>query len=102
MHTPSYVIAFRGTLIKGNAFSRDLELEIHIIKNELHLTSSFDIAMQAVRNLVRSQVSKSNIWLTGHSLRSAMALLVGKRMVKTGIFLDSYLLYYNLHFLCLM
>ncbi|KAM0038818.1 hypothetical protein Hdeb2414_s0013g00420151 [Helianthus debilis subsp. tardiflorus] len=41
-------IAFRGTLIKGNAFSRDLELDIHIIKNGLHLTSRFDIAMQAV------------------------------------------------------
>ncbi|KAJ0786561.1 hypothetical protein HanOQP8_Chr02g0072651 [Helianthus annuus] len=34
-HTPSYVIAFHGTLIKGNAFSRDLELDIHIIKNGL-------------------------------------------------------------------
>ncbi|KAJ0786567.1 putative fungal lipase-like domain, alpha/Beta hydrolase [Helianthus annuus] len=47
--------------------------------------------MQAVRNLVGSQTSKSNIWLTGHSLGSAMALLAGKRMAKTGIFLDSYL-----------
>ncbi|KAM0025056.1 hypothetical protein Hdeb2414_s0021g00570241 [Helianthus debilis subsp. tardiflorus] len=37
----------------------------------------------------------------GHSLGSAMALLAGKRMAKTGIFLDSYLLYYNLRFLCL-
>ncbi|KAJ0764794.1 putative fungal lipase-like domain, alpha/Beta hydrolase [Helianthus annuus] len=58
--------------------------------------------MQAVRNLVGSQASKSNIWLMGHSLGSAMALLAGKRMAKTGIFLDSYLLYYNLCFLCLM
>ncbi|KAJ0784298.1 putative fungal lipase-like domain, alpha/Beta hydrolase [Helianthus annuus] len=93
MHTPSYAIAFRGTLIKGNTFSRDLELDIHIIKNGLHLTSSFDIAMQAVRNLVGSQASKLYIWLTGHSLGCAMALLAGKRMAKTGIFLDSYLLY---------
>ncbi|XP_076947360.1 GDSL esterase/lipase At4g10955-like [Bidens hawaiensis] len=93
-HTPSYVIAFRGTLIRGNAFTRDLELDIHIIKNGLHLTSRFEIAMQAVKNLVASQTSnsKSNIWLTGHSLGSAMALLAGKRMAKTGIFLDSYLL----------
>ncbi|KAJ0605067.1 putative fungal lipase-like domain, alpha/Beta hydrolase [Helianthus annuus] len=86
-HTPSYVIAFRGTLIKGNAFSRDLELDIHIIKNGLHLTSRFDIAMQAVRNLVGSQTSKSNIWLTGHSLGSAMALLAGNEWRKPGSFL---------------
>ncbi|KAJ0836534.1 putative fungal lipase-like domain, alpha/Beta hydrolase [Helianthus annuus] len=95
-------IAFRGTLIKGNAFSRDLELDIHIIKNGLHLTSRFDIGMQAVRKLLRSQALKSNIWLTGHSLGSAMALLAGKQMTKTGIFLDSYLLYFNLRFQCLM
>ncbi|MFS7919039.1 putative fungal lipase-like domain, alpha/Beta hydrolase [Helianthus anomalus] len=100
-HTPSYVIAFRDTLNNGNAFSRDLELDIHLIKNGLHRTSRFDITMQAVRNLVRSQASKSNIWLTGHPLGSAMALLTGKRMAKTGIFLDLYLLYYNLRFLCL-
>ncbi|KAJ0592777.1 hypothetical protein HanHA300_Chr03g0089101 [Helianthus annuus] len=38
----------------------------------------------------------------GFGLGSAMALLAGKRMAKTGIFLDSYLLYYNLRFVCLM
>ncbi|KAJ0482104.1 hypothetical protein HanIR_Chr13g0650161 [Helianthus annuus] len=38
----------------------------------------------------------------GFGLESAMALLAGKRMAKTGIFLDSYLLYYNLRFVCLM
>lgn len=92
--TPTYIIAFRGTLTKGNAFSRDLELDIHIIKNGLHQTSRFEIAMQAIRNLVAangSQTSKSTIWLTGHSLGSAMALLAGKRMAKSGILLDSYL-----------
>lgn len=89
--TPTYIIAFRGTLTKGNAFSRDLELDIHIIKNGLHLTSRFEIAIQAVRNLVSGQPSKSNIWLTGHSLGSAMALLAGKKMAKSGVFLDSYL-----------
>ncbi|CAH1451562.1 unnamed protein product [Lactuca virosa] len=89
--TPSYIIAFRGTLTKGNALSRDLELDIHIIKNGLHQTSRFEIAMQAVKNLVSGQTSKSNIWLTGHSLGSAMALLAGKKMAKSGILLDSYL-----------
>ncbi|KAM0025057.1 hypothetical protein Hdeb2414_s0021g00570251 [Helianthus debilis subsp. tardiflorus] len=31
-HTTSYIIAFCCMLIKGNAFSYDLELDIHIIK----------------------------------------------------------------------
>ncbi|CAH1451563.1 unnamed protein product [Lactuca virosa] len=89
--TRSYIIAFRGTLTKGNSFLRDLDLDIHIIKNGLHETSRFEIAMQAVKNLVSGQTSKSNIWLTGHSLGSAMALLAGKKMAKSGILLDSYL-----------
>ncbi|KAL4592745.1 hypothetical protein LXL04_005749 [Taraxacum kok-saghyz] len=88
--TPSYIIAFRGTVTKGNSFSRDLELDIHIIKNGLHQSSRFQIAMQAVKNLV-TENKKSNIWLTGHSLGSAMALLTGKKMAKSGILLDSYL-----------
>ncbi|KAK0587486.1 hypothetical protein LWI29_023711 [Acer saccharum] len=46
--------------------------------------------MQAVRNMVAS-VGSSNDWLAGHSLGSAMALLAGKTMAKTGIFLESFL-----------
>lgn len=87
---PRYVIAFRGTLTKPDSFSRDLELDFHLIRNGLHMTSRFEIAMQAVRNMVAS-VSNSNVWLAGHSLGSAMAMLAGKTMAKTGIFLEAFL-----------
>ncbi|GMP96683.1 hypothetical protein CsSME_00045215 [Camellia sinensis var. sinensis] len=88
--TPLYVIAFRGTLTKGDAFLRDLQLDIHIIRNGLHHTSRFEIAMRAVRNTVAA-FGNSNILLAGHSLGAAMAMLAGKTMAKTGIFLEAFL-----------
>ncbi|KAF8379709.1 hypothetical protein HHK36_029154 [Tetracentron sinense] len=87
---PRYVIAFRGTINKPGSFSRDLKLDLHLIQNGLHRTSRFEIAMQAVRNVVAA-VEDSNIWLAGHSLGSAMAMLAGKNMAKTGIFLKVFL-----------
>nr|XP_043606979.1 GDSL esterase/lipase At4g10955-like [Erigeron canadensis] len=86
---PSYIIAFRGTVTKGDAFSRDLQLDLHFVKNVLHQSSRFEIAMQAVRNMVAS--GDTNIWLTGHSLGAAMAMLAGKNMVKNGVSLECHL-----------
>ncbi|KAL8521348.1 hypothetical protein ACS0TY_011756 [Phlomoides rotata] len=87
---PRYVVAFRGTITKGDAFTRDLELDIHIIRNGLHLTSRFEIAIQAVRHVVAT-FGSSDIWLAGHSLGAAMALLAGKNMAKTGVYLNAFL-----------
>ncbi|TXG50683.1 hypothetical protein EZV62_023207 [Acer yangbiense] len=87
---PCYVIAFRGTLLKLKSLKRDLELDFDIIRNRLHSTSRFEIAMQAVRSIVAS-VGSSNVWLAGHSLGSAIALLAGKTMAKEGIFLETFL-----------
>ncbi|XP_040986607.1 GDSL esterase/lipase At4g10955-like [Juglans microcarpa x Juglans regia] len=88
--SPRYVLAFRGTITKQDSLSRDLELDLHLIRNGLHQTSRFEIAMQAVRNMVAA-VGDSNVWLAGHSLGSAMAMLAGKSMAKSGIFLKSFL-----------
>ncbi|EEF51361.1 GDSL esterase/lipase At4g10955 [Ricinus communis] len=88
--SPRYVIAFRGTVTKPDSLSRDLELDLHIIRNGLHETSRFEIAMQAVRNVVAT-VGESNVWLAGHSLGAAMALLAGKTMAKTSIFIQAFL-----------
>ncbi|KAH7513731.1 GDSL esterase/lipase At4g10955 [Ziziphus jujuba] len=88
--SPRYVIAFRGTLTKPGSFARDIELDLHFIQHGLHRTSRFEIAMQAVRNMVAA-VGDSNVWLAGHSLGSAMAMLAGKSMAKTGVFLNSFL-----------
>ncbi|KAH0975024.1 hypothetical protein GBA52_016923 [Prunus armeniaca] len=46
--------------------------------------------MQAVRKMVDA-VGDSNVWLAGHSLGSAMAMLAGKTMASNGIFLKSFL-----------
>ncbi|KAG9149307.1 hypothetical protein Leryth_003285 [Lithospermum erythrorhizon] len=88
---PKYVIAFRGTVTKGDAFTRDVELDVHFIRNDLHRTSRYEAAIQAVRYVVAT-FGSSNVWLAGHSLGSAIAMLAGKNMAKTGVFLESFLL----------
>ncbi|KAK0586552.1 hypothetical protein LWI29_008825 [Acer saccharum] len=92
---PCYVIAFRGTIItEVDSLTRDIELNVRIALNKLHSTPSFEIAMKAVRDMVApvgSSPNRPNVWLAGHSLGSATALLTGKTMAKTGIFLESFL-----------
>nr|POE50180.1 isoform 2 of gdsl esterase/lipase [Quercus suber] len=48
----------------------------------------FQLAMHCVHNTV-SLSRGASMWLTGHSLGSAMALLVGKNMAKIGYFLET-------------
>ncbi|CAN8232840.1 unnamed protein product [Cochlearia groenlandica] len=83
---PRYIIAFRGTLTKPDSISRDFELDIHILRNGLHKTTRFEIAMQAVRSM-----ADTNLWVTGHSMGAAMALLAGKTLAKTGVYVKSFL-----------
>ena len=78
----------RGTLFKLKSLKQDLELDFQIILNGLHLDSRFKNAMQAVRS---KAVDSSIVWLAGHSLGSAIALLAGKTMAKEGIFLETFL-----------
>ncbi|KAK9103893.1 hypothetical protein Sjap_021147 [Stephania japonica] len=87
---PRCVIAFRGTITKGYALVQDLKLDLLFIKNRLHPTPRFEIAMQAVRNIVAAY-GDLNVWLAGHSLGSAMSMFAGKNMAKSGIFLEAYL-----------
>lgn len=90
--SPRYVVALRGTIRKPDTVSRDLQLGLHVIQNGLQHTSRFEIAMQSVRSMVASgQAQGLNIWLAGHSLGSAMAMLAGKTMAKMGILLESFL-----------
>ncbi|KAK2425876.1 GDSL esterase/lipase [Trifolium repens] len=90
--SPRYVIAFRGTLFKLDSFIRDIELDLDILKHGLHETSRSKIATEVVRKMVASVGGNgSNIWLAGHSLGSSIALLAGKTMAKSGIFIESFL-----------
>ncbi|KAH7864715.1 hypothetical protein Vadar_032940 [Vaccinium darrowii] len=88
--TPRCIIAFRGTLTKGDARLLDFEVDLDIIRNRLHRTPRFQNAMQTVRNKVAAY-GNSNVWLTGHSLGAAIAMLVGKSMAKTNVFLEAFL-----------
>lgn len=87
---PNVVIAFRGTNTKSDSVSRDLQLNLHILKHELDQSSRCSIAMQTVRNVVAT-VGASKTWLVGHSLGSAMAMLAGRDMAKVGLFLETFL-----------
>ncbi|KAI3957041.1 hypothetical protein MKW92_006141, partial [Papaver armeniacum] len=87
---PKYVIAFRGTSVNQDTFIGDMKLNMNLLMNKLHRRSRFEKAMQAVESMV-SEYGASNIWLAGHSLGSAIAMLAGKTMAKEGIILESYL-----------
>ncbi|KAJ4955662.1 hypothetical protein NE237_012445 [Protea cynaroides] len=88
---PRYVIAFRGTTIQPHScIQEDLKLGFLFTVNELHGTSRFEFAMQTIKNMVVLS-GALNIWLAGHSLGSAMAMLAGKNMAKTGVFLQAFL-----------
>ncbi|TYI85532.1 hypothetical protein E1A91_D04G002600v1 [Gossypium mustelinum] len=73
--SPHYVIAFRGTINTSNTRSRDLKLDFLCVRNRLHESSRFQQAMQAAESLF-SVYRNSSIWLTGHSLGSAISLLI--------------------------
>ncbi|XP_052176961.1 GDSL esterase/lipase At4g10955-like [Diospyros lotus] len=87
---PRYVLALRGTITKPGSRSQDLKLDFQFIKHKLQKTHRFELAMQAVGRLV-SVAGPAGVWLAGHSLGAAMALLAGKNMAKQGFFLETYL-----------
>ncbi|KAF8027954.1 hypothetical protein BT93_E0772 [Corymbia citriodora subsp. variegata] len=85
-----FVVAFRGTLMELESFARDIELDLQFLRNKLHSSSRCEKAMQEVENLV-AIAGESRVWLAGHSLGSAIALLTGKNMAKKGSKLESFL-----------
>ncbi|XP_044461361.1 GDSL esterase/lipase At4g10955-like [Mangifera indica] len=87
---PKYVIAFRGTLNKPDSRLRDFKLDIQAIRSKLHQSSRFHLAMQAVQDVVAVE-GAANIWLAGHSLGSAIALLLGKKMTRLNYPIETYL-----------
>uniref|UniRef100_A0A1S3X1K6 GDSL esterase/lipase At4g10955-like n=1 Tax=Nicotiana tabacum TaxID=4097 RepID=A0A1S3X1K6_TOBAC len=86
-----YVIAFRDTIAQKDSRSQDYKLDLRVIRNSLHTSSRFHIAVQAVQSIVHNY-GPSDIWLAGHSLGSAIALTIERDMViKMGIHLETYL-----------
>ncbi|KAL8127818.1 hypothetical protein AgCh_014663 [Apium graveolens] len=87
---PRYVIAFRGTILKESSLSSDLKSNLQFTGNILHKSPRFQIAMQAIQEVI-SLSGAANIWLAGHSLGAAIALLAGKNMAKVGCPIETYL-----------
>ncbi|KAG7551723.1 Fungal lipase-like domain [Arabidopsis thaliana x Arabidopsis arenosa] len=87
---PRYVIAFRGTVLKGKTWKFDLKLDLKCIFNTLHQGGRSMYALNAVRRMVDNH-NHSAIWLAGHSLGAALVLLAGKTMTRVGFLLESYI-----------
>ncbi|CAN6483475.1 unnamed protein product [Victoria cruziana] len=84
---PSVVIAFRGTVT-----TQDWNVNYRASVDELHETNRFQHAMEAVEPVASHASSMDRrIWLCGHSLGAALAMLVGKRMATVGVYLDAFL-----------
>ncbi|KAI8568847.1 hypothetical protein RHMOL_Rhmol02G0232200 [Rhododendron molle] len=79
-----------SVLTKWKTMPQDLTLDVKIIWNTLEQSPRFQIAMQALHDIV-SIAGAANMWLAGHSSGSAIALLAGKNMAKMGCLLETYL-----------
>uniref|UniRef100_A0A2N9IUN4 Fungal lipase-type domain-containing protein n=1 Tax=Fagus sylvatica TaxID=28930 RepID=A0A2N9IUN4_FAGSY len=89
-NSPQYVIAFRGTILKSDTRSRDIKENVKCLLNKLHHSPRFQHALQCVHGTVNFDGAPT-VWLAGHSIGSAIALLAGKKMVKMGYNLETYL-----------
>ncbi|KAI5000130.1 GDSL esterase/lipase At4g10955-like [Hordeum vulgare subsp. vulgare] len=89
---PHYVVAFRGTVTKKASASRDLELDLLLVRSGLEHTSRFRIAMQTIHDVVvAAGTEHGRVWLAGHSLGSAISTLGGKAMARAGVALTTFL-----------
>lgn len=87
---PKIVVAFRGTITKPGSVAGDLKLDFQILRNGLHTTARFRTAFDAVKKYVCDR-GRENVWIAGHSLGAAMAMLAGRRMGEEGLFLEAHL-----------
>uniref|UniRef100_A0A0D9V510 Fungal lipase-type domain-containing protein n=1 Tax=Leersia perrieri TaxID=77586 RepID=A0A0D9V510_9ORYZ len=92
---PHYVVAFRGTVTKKASASRDLALDLQLVRNGLDRTSRFHAAMETINGVVAAVAATGQhyhrVWLAGHSLGSAISTLAGKAMARAGVILPTFL-----------
>ncbi|KAJ3684825.1 hypothetical protein LUZ61_013989 [Rhynchospora tenuis] len=92
-YAPSFIVAFRGTLLRKKTFIRDLKLDLGIagiVENRLENDNRVKNGYQVLDKLVNTH-GHQKIWLAGHSLGAAIAILVGKWMAKSNVFVQSFL-----------
>ncbi|VVB17372.1 unnamed protein product [Arabis nemorensis] len=88
---PRYVIAFRGTILESETILSDMKLNFRIFFNILPGGRRFMHAIQTIHTMVVRH-SEPVIWLAGHSLGAALALLAGKTMIRDfGFFLEAHI-----------
>lgn len=88
---PKIVIAFRGTMIGKATVKKDIKDDIKCFFNTLHTSPRIFLGFKAVKSIV-DEFGCSGVWLTGHSLGAAMALVIGRKMVlEKSYYLETYL-----------
>ncbi|KAJ0236265.1 Fungal lipase-like domain-containing protein [Hirschfeldia incana] len=85
---PSYVIAFRGTMLKFKTWFKDLKDGFLSLFNSLNNGSRCNRAIQTIEKYTTDE--RASVWLAGHSLGAGIALLAGKTMAKRGSPLETY------------
>lgn len=90
-YAPKIVVAFRGTIgYNCDSFLTDMNSTLQIPRNGLHETTRFRKALDLVHKYV-SEHSAKNVWIAGHSLGAAIAMLVGRHMAEDGYLLQAHL-----------
>ncbi|KAK1426625.1 hypothetical protein QVD17_15302 [Tagetes erecta] len=88
---PKYVVAFRGVMLTKHTRYEDMKQSLKLGMHKLEESSRFHIALKAVLDVVNRAGGPENVWLVGHSLGAAIAMLVGKNMAIFGYPLETYL-----------
>ncbi|GLJ13099.1 hypothetical protein SUGI_0205160 [Cryptomeria japonica] len=76
---PSEVVAFRGTIFRPKTILEDLALDLKVATAHLDSLCRVDKGLQYLRRSIQRNGSHS-IWLAGHSLGAAIALVVARKL----------------------
>ncbi|XP_051138090.1 GDSL esterase/lipase At4g10955-like [Andrographis paniculata] len=89
-HPPHHVVAFRGSAGKSGGRTEDFKTNIQCMLSNLHQSRRFQIALEHVSGVASMSAA---VWLTGHSLGSSLALLIGRNfaVAPAPVHLESYL-----------
>lgn len=91
--SPSYVVAFRGTMLVDPSILHDMRENLGILLNRQHLCARFRHAREMVARLLLEEKAADagagrsgggDVWLAGHSLGASIALDVGRHLMLTG------------------